>query len=121
MAKAIKILLIDDEPDFTTPVAFWMKTQGHAVTVAKSCDEALPALRAQRPDVIFLDKTMPGCDGIETLAKIREIDRSVPIVMMSAYTGDIEKQGERPKDVAMIFYKGDDFSKITDILRSVLP
>jgi len=120
VGKAIKVLLIDDQPDFTTPVAFWMKTQGCVVTVATSSDEALRLLQKKRPDIIFLDKTMPGCDGVETLGKIREIDASLPVVMMSAYVDDIEKQGDRPEGIAAIFYKGDDFSKITDLLRTVL-
>jgi len=122
MGKEIKVLLVDDEPDFTATVAFWMKKEGYAVTVAKSGEEALPLLRQQRPDIVFLDKTMPGAGGPATLRKIKEFDASIPVVMMSAYVGDLEKK-ETDVDtsgIAGIFYKGDDFSKLTQMIRSIL-
>ncbi len=122
MGKEIKVLLVDDEPDFTTPVAFWLKKGGYAVTVVKSGEEALRFLQGQRPDIVFLDKKMPGEGGAATLKKIKEIDASLPVVMMSAYVGDLEKK-ETDVDVSGIsgiFYKGDDFSTITQLIQSVL-
>jgi len=122
MAKDIKVLLVDDEPDFTTPVAFWMRKGGYNVIVAKSGEEALQLLRGQRPDIVFLDKTMPGMGGAAALKKIRAMNPSLPVIMMSAYVGDLEKK-ETDADfsgISAIFYKGDDFAKITELIQFVL-
>ncbi len=120
MGKEIKVLLVDDEPDFTMSLEFWLKKGGYVVRVARRGDDALKAIRSSRPDVIFLDKRMPGDDGVATLAKIKEMDASIPVVMMSAYVEDIEKKEGDASGIAAIFYKGDDFSKIPLLIRSVL-
>ncbi len=120
MTKGTKILLVDDEPDFTTTLAFWLKKEGYAVTVARRGDEALEAIRSARPDVVFLDKAMPGDDGVATLAKIRKLDATIPVVMMSAYVGDIESRLGGAPGASEVFYKGDDFSKIPLLIHSVL-
>ena len=120
MAQEVKVLLIEDEADFTATVAFWLKKEGYAVTVANRCEEALTAFERQRPDIVFLDKTMPGMGGAATLKKIKEMDAAIPVVMMSAYVGDIEKKEGDTTDIAAVFNKSDDFSRITDLIRSIL-
>ncbi len=42
-------------------------------------------MKNQRPDLVLLDMKIPGMDGIETLRKIKEIDKNIPVILCTAY------------------------------------
>lgn len=87
--KGIKVLLVDDEVDFTQPIEFWLKSKGYTVAVAHEGKSALKAVKENTPDIIFLDLKMPVMDGIETLRRIRDIDKQLPVVIITVeYTND---------------------------------
>lgn len=121
MAKDIKILLVDDEADFANLMAFNFKSKGYSVILASNGTEAINKLKEEQPDIAFLDVILPDTDGMELLKKVREINKKIPVVIMSAYmeqgkfTQTIDFYG-----VSGIFYKGDDFSKALDLLKTAL-
>jgi len=55
------------------------------VELAKDGEEALEKLPAFKPDLITLDIKMPGIGGIETLKRIREQEKELPVILCSAY------------------------------------
>ena len=78
-----RVLVVDDEGvirDF-----FIRALTGYKVLTASSGEEALNIIRKDRPDLVLLDIKMPGIDGIETLRKIKEIDRNIVVIMLSAF------------------------------------
>jgi excisionase family DNA binding protein len=78
------VLVVDDEEIIRD---FFIRTlTGYKVLTASSGEEALNIIRKDRPDLVLLDIKMPGIDGIETLRKIKEIDRSIVVVMLSAFS-----------------------------------
>ncbi|RPJ08419.1 MAG: response regulator [Deltaproteobacteria bacterium] len=85
-----KILVVDDEESIRFLFKEELEEKGFAVELARNGKEALEKLLAVRPDLITLDIKMPVMDGMETLKKIREIDRHLPIVLCSAY-GDYKQ------------------------------
>ena len=56
----------------------------YETSIALSGEEAIKKVNEERPHIVLLDIRMPGIDGIETLKKIREIDKEVGIVMITA-------------------------------------
>lgn len=81
----MKILVVDDEESIRLLYKEELEEDGFVVEVAKDGLEALKQVPLFRPDLIILDIKMPGLNGIETLKRIREMERQVPIVMCSAY------------------------------------
>jgi len=77
------VLIVDDEEivrDFFTHTL-----REYRVLTATSGEEALDIIKKDRPDLTLLDIKMPGIDGIETLRRIKEFDRSIAVIMLSAY------------------------------------
>lgn len=80
-----KILVVDDEESIRYLYKEELEEEGFAVEVAKGGEEALEKVPLFKPDLVTLDIKMPGMNGIETLKRIRDLDRQIPIIMCSAY------------------------------------
>jgi DNA-binding NtrC family response regulator len=84
VAEEIKVLLVDDEPDFVTTLTNRLTLRKLSVTSVHSGADALKALHEHPVDVVVLDVKMPGMDGI---AAIREIKKAHPLVEVIMLTG----------------------------------
>lgn len=84
-----KILLVDDENEFRRATAATLGRRGFEVIQAASGREAVAAVRCGCPELVVLDLKMPQMGGIETLQKIREIDASLPVIILTGH-GDFE-------------------------------
>ena len=79
-----RVLVVDDAESIRSVVASMLELRGHLVDTAEDGRRALELLEAgAAPDVVLLDVMMPGMDGIETLARIRELYPRLPVVMLS--------------------------------------
>jgi len=83
---AINILIVDDEEGIRKSLNAYFKMEGYSVETAASGEEAMEKLRASKFNIILMDINMPGMDGIETLQKIKSMDFSIQIIMMTAYS-----------------------------------
>jgi CheY-like chemotaxis protein len=79
-----KILLAEDSPANVALMAKLMKILGHDISIADNGIKAVEAAKSEKFDLIFMDVQMPEMDGIEATRKIREFDREIPIVAMTA-------------------------------------
>ena len=79
-----RILVVDDEAPVREVLTEYFATEGYSVEQATSGVEALSAVRGRRADLVLLDVRMPGLDGVQVLRRIRELDESVPIIMVTA-------------------------------------
>lgn len=120
MADEIKILIVDDDPDFRQPMVFWFRAKGYAVSSAASGEEAVGQLKKEKPDIVFLDLNMPVMDGVETLKKIREFQKELPVVIISAHVDDRRITDVKPYNISGVFYKGKDFEELTSLLGVIL-
>ena len=66
-----KVLIADDEPNILISLEFLMQREGHAVSVARDGEEALLAIRRERPDLVLLDVMMPGKSGFDVCQAVR--------------------------------------------------
>jgi two-component system response regulator VicR len=120
MSGQIKILLVDDETDFTQPMAFWLKSKGYAVTAVSSGEDAIKKVEEDTPDVIFLDLNMPVMDGVEVLKKIRGFNKDVPVIIVSAYVEDLRIKEAVNYEISGVFYKGKDFTESHSLIEAAL-
>ena len=88
---ASDILIVDDEADIRDIVSGILQDEGHGARTAKNSDEALAAIEARRPSLVFLDIWLQGSrlDGLQLLHIIKEQNPMLPVVMISGH-GNIE-------------------------------
>jgi len=81
-----KIVLAEDEPQIARLIEFKLKKEGYEVTWKENGEEALKAIKADKPDLILLDVMMPVMDGYEVLRRLKEDEnlKSIPVVMLTA-------------------------------------
>lgn len=80
------ILVADDEPFVLRSLEFILKKEGHRVVTATNGEDALERIRAERPDLVFLDIQMPRMDGNTVCRTVREDPelQGLYIVMITA-------------------------------------
>src|ERR1700751_3131081 len=88
---ASDVLVVDDEADIRELVAGILADEGYAVRTANDSESALAAIRARKPALLILDIWMAGggMDGLELLDMVKELDRDLPVIMISGH-GNIE-------------------------------
>ena len=77
------ILIVDDEPAVAEMLRDIFMAQGYAVDGASNGGDAVMLASLSRPDAIILDIKLPDTTGAEVLARLRELDESIPVVMLS--------------------------------------
>ena len=80
----VKILVVDDEIDVCDFVKSFFEERNFRTFTALNGSDAVRLLKKEKPNVILLDIKMRGMDGIETLKKIREVDKDVKVIMVTA-------------------------------------
>ena len=81
----IKLLIVDDEKGITDALKDFFHSRGFAATAANSGEEAIEAVKALRPDIVFLDIRMKGMSGLEALKKIKEMDKKIKVIMLTVH------------------------------------
>ncbi len=91
--KKSSILLIDDDESLRRVIEFSIAEAGSRVRTAASGEEGLRLFEDSSFDAVITDITMPGMNGMEVLARVRERDPGMPVIMITAY-GTIENAVE---------------------------
>lgn len=84
-----RIVLIDDDSSLLEVLSFTLREEGHEVQGYANAKSALARIDEDRPDVVITDLKMPGVDGLTVLERVREMDASVPVIILTAF-GSIE-------------------------------
>lgn len=80
----MKILLVEDDPRLNTLITNVLFNEGFECNSCYSAEEALVEFRKSPPDLIISDILLPGINGLELVLEIRNMDKHVPILMLSA-------------------------------------
>ncbi|MCX6621092.1 MAG: response regulator [Acidobacteria bacterium] len=80
-----KVLIVDDDPVVRDSLGKWFESEGYQAAIASGAKEALERIQAGRWDIALLDIKMPGIDGIELQAKLKEIEPDLPVVIMTGF------------------------------------
>jgi DNA-binding response OmpR family regulator len=86
-----RILLVDDEQPIQTLLSFPLQRDGYEVVVAADGREALARYDEQPPDLVVLDLMLPRMDGLEVCKRLRAKGETVPIIMLTAKSEEIDK------------------------------
>jgi CheY-like chemotaxis protein len=82
-ARALRILVTDDDPIQLRAAARLLRSLGHTGALASSGQIALDLLSKQAFDVMLMDRRMPVLDGIETLKRLRPLYPRLPVILVS--------------------------------------
>ncbi len=80
-----KLLIVDDEESVRDSLKNWFEEDGYTVSTAKDAYDALEQLEKELFGIVLLDIKMPGMDGLELQEKIREINKDIIVIIMTAY------------------------------------
>jgi DNA-binding NtrC family response regulator len=83
--EEIGILVVDDEASVRDSLYQWFKADGYRVDTAEEATSALKKLQESSWDIILLDIKMPGMDGIELQNRIKQIDKNIVTIIITAY------------------------------------
>jgi two-component system nitrogen regulation response regulator NtrX len=97
-----RILVIDDEPAIRDSLKMTLEYEGYDVIGAATGQEGLALAEREAPDLVLLDVKMPGMDGIEVLDRLRAMNESLPVVVVSGH-GSISTAVEATKKGAFDF------------------
>jgi DNA-binding response OmpR family regulator len=85
-----RILIAEDEPEMAMGLKDNLQFEGYEALVASDGEQTLALAAGQRPDLILLDVMMPKLDGLEVCRRIRRTGASVPIIMLTAKSQELD-------------------------------
>ncbi|OPY70237.1 MAG: Transcriptional regulatory protein WalR [Syntrophorhabdaceae bacterium PtaU1.Bin034] len=89
----MKILVVDDEDDVLGLVSASLERAGYAVVAVRTGEDALEALKKEKPDLVVLDLMLPGIQGLDVCRQIRHNPEysNIPIVILSAKSSEVDR------------------------------
>jgi DNA-binding NtrC family response regulator len=88
MSKAMKIAIVDDEKDMRQSISQWLALSGFDTETFSCAEDALKGIGADYPGIVVSDVRMPGMDGMQLLRKIKSLDSTLPVIMITGH-GDV--------------------------------
>jgi len=113
-----KVLIIDDEIEFASTLCQRLKLRGMAAVDVHSGTEGLVSLTKMNPGIVILDLKMPDMSGLDVLAKIKEYDPSIEVIMLTGHGSagsGVEAQEKGAFDYVM---KPLDITELMNIIES---
>jgi DNA-binding response OmpR family regulator len=113
-----RVLLVEDEKNQRMLYQMELQEEGYEVDTAADGRAALDRIEETRPDLIVLDISMPGMDGIETLGKVLSRDNTIPVILYTAYSSYKENFMTWSADAYVV--KSADMAELKTKIRDVL-
>lgn len=102
-----KVLIVDDEPGFTSMMMSFLKSQKYEANAANNLEEAINLFKREKPKVVLLDVNMPIVNGDKFLPVLRSINPSVQIILITGFAKEDIESRFKPDDYFAFFKKGD--------------
>jgi DNA-binding response OmpR family regulator len=90
-APASSILIVEDDPTLRETLAHALGSHGYVVETQADAGELAARVAATSPDLVILDVMLPGIDGFTACRSMRAAGSTVPVLMLSARSGDVDK------------------------------
>jgi DNA-binding response OmpR family regulator len=86
-----KILIVEDEPSLIFTLQDTLENEGYNTFIAKEGSKALEIAKRENPDLLILDLMLPGISGYDVCKKLRSMNYTFPIIMLTARDQEIDK------------------------------
>lgn len=116
----IRILVVDDDPKLNQAACTYLNDSGYTAKGCLSAEAAYDAMYSQLYDLIISDIMMPGTDGFEFARTVRSLNRTIPILFMSARDDLPAKQKGFDLGIDVYMVKPIDFSELLMRVRALL-
>ena len=113
-----RILLVEDDPNECTLYQRELGEEGHSVAVAHDGPQALAACETDPPDLVIMDVSMPGMDGIDVMSRMLCRNHKLPIIINTAYASYKEDFRSWAADAYVI--KSANLTELTEAVKHVL-
>lgn len=122
MRRNVSVLIIDDNPGFVKRMSGLLDEMNNIKSVhsAKNYDEALELLGQNKHDMILLDISLPGKNGISLLEQIKETGHTSEVIMLSNHSGSYYRKKCKKLGAAHFLDKTTEFDKVPSVINEVL-
>jgi len=115
-----KILVIDDNKYIRFALSTLLEESGYKPITADSGQKGIEEIKTKKPVLVFLDRKLPDCDGIELLNVVKNINPGLPVIILTAYA-DAKTEEQAIKLGAYAFIsKPFDNASIIKLIRKAL-
>ena len=117
----VSVLIVDDHASFVDRMVSLLQESLSArqVNTAHNYEQALEVLAAQKHDVVLLDISMPGKNGLELLEEIRRHDQQCTVIMLSNMTASYYRQECKRLGASYFLDKTADFDLVPGIIQAL--
>ena len=112
------ILVVEDDPNQARLYSTELAAVGHEVVTARDGREAMDAVDEHRPDLVVMDISMPGMDGIECMSRLLSQDNRLPVILNTAYATYEDNFRSWSADAYVV--KSSDLTELKQAIDSVL-
>ena len=119
MARPVRILLVEDNQVFRDALELLLDMRADVEVVASVADgsQALPAAEQHRPDVVLMDYRLPGMDGVQATAALREAHPEVAVVVLTASANSREIDALYAAGASACLTKDQELETIVDTIK----
>ncbi|CAN5799627.1 hypothetical protein BH18ACI4_BH18ACI4_19370 [soil metagenome] len=116
------VLVVDDSIDNLTMLSLDLQQNGYRVATASDGEEAVKVAVMTNPDLILMDLSMPGVDGLESTRQIRESEdlKDIPVIALTAFNTDGFRRAAHQTGFDGYLTKPVDFSRLHDLIRRLI-
>lgn len=115
-----RILVVDDQMAICYALRRFLEAEGFDVSTASSGREALSLARTENPDVVIMDVSMPGMDGLEALSRLKSAHPAVQVVLMTAFSSTERAIAAMKQGAFDFLLKPFDNSHLLKVVRDAL-
>lgn len=107
-----KILIVDDDGIVRDALSIFLLREGHQVVAVADGVDGVRAFKAESPDLVLLDRALPGLSGSGVFEEIRKVSKAVPIIVLTGHDDPEEGRIYIKHGAAAFLSKGDGLSKV---------
>ena len=115
-----KILILDDEEQYLLSLRNFLHEFNYAVCVAISSDQALDAIKKDKPDLVLFDYKLPDMDGEYFLRKAKEISPVTSYILVTAWNDSVTLDRFKKMGVTDVVLKPINLEKLLKNIKTIL-
>jgi two-component system, NtrC family, response regulator HydG len=119
MKKNTRLLVVDDDRRMTKTICDILRIKGYETIEVNSGEKAVEIVSSDTFNCVLMDIKMTGIDGIETLKKIKGLAPDLPVILMSAYATEEQKEEAKRFGAYTVLHKPFDIDKLIHHIEAI--